>query len=114
MIFPEQAYNKWLHPNSASKQRSASRFFFPTDQRQLVRTLLFEQCGNNLPFLENHDEKRLERFQFAALKLSEGKLEELHGAIALAKADWRDLLVAAGFGDNANAHRAWLPEQTWR
>jgi hypothetical protein len=34
---------------------------FPTDQRQLVRTLLFEQCGNNLPFLENHDEKRLER-----------------------------------------------------
>ncbi len=59
---------------------------------------MFEQCGNNLPFLENVDE-RIERFQFAALKLSEGKLSELDRAIALAKADWRDLLMAAGFGE---------------
>ena len=86
---------------------------FPPGQQQLVRTLLFEQCGNNLPFLENLDEKKLERFQFAALKLSEGRLDELDRAIALAKADWRDLLMAAGFSE-VDAHRAWLPEQTWR
>jgi hypothetical protein len=87
---------------------------FPPDQQQLVRTLLFEECGNNLPFLENLHEKRLERFQFAALKLSEGELDKLDRAIALAKADWRDLLMAAGFGNNVDAHRSWLPEQTWR
>jgi hypothetical protein len=86
---------------------------FPPDQHQLVRTLLFEECGNNLPFLENLDEKRLERFQFAALKLSEGKLDKLDRAIALAKADWRDLLMTAGFEDG-DAHRSWLPEQTRR
>jgi hypothetical protein len=36
-------------------------------------------------FLEALDAKRLERFQFAALKLSEGKLDPLDCAIALAK-----------------------------
>ena len=97
---------------SAETEKPIS-LLFPPGQQQLVRTLLFEQCGNNLPFLENLDERRLERFQFAALKLSEGRLDELDRAIALAKADWRDLLMAADFGE-VDAHRAWLPEQTWR
>jgi len=56
---------------------------FPPNARQLVRTVLFEECGNNLPLLEDLDEKKLERFQFAALKLSEGKLDKLNDAIAL-------------------------------
>jgi hypothetical protein len=87
---------------------------FPPNERQLVRTVLFEECGNNLPLLENLDERKLERFQFAALKLSEGKLDKLNDAIALAKADWRDLLMAAGFGEDIDAHKSWLPAQTWR
>jgi len=86
---------------------------FPPNERQLVRTVLFEECGNNLPFLENLDQRQLERFQFAALKLSEGKLDKLNDAIVLAKADWRDLLMAAGFGD-VDAHKSWLPAQRWR
>jgi hypothetical protein len=87
---------------------------FPPDERQLVRIVLFEECGNNLPFLEDLEERKLERFQFAALKLSEGKLDKLDHAIALAKTDWRDLLMASGFGEDVNAHKSWLPEQTWR
>ena len=87
---------------------------FPPNERQLVRTVLFEECGNNLPLLENLDERKLERFQFAALKLSEGKLDKLNDAIALAKADWRDLLMAAGFGEDVDAHKSWLPAQMWR
>jgi hypothetical protein len=39
-----------------------------------------------------------QRFQFAVLKLSEGKMDKLDEAIELAKVDWRDLLAAAGFG----------------
>ena len=87
---------------------------FPPDEQQLVRTVLFEECGNNLALLEKLDERKLERFQFAALKLSEGKLDKLNDAIALAKADWRDLLMAAGFGEDVDAHKSWLPAQMWR
>ena len=73
--------------------------------------LFVEECGNNVPLLENLDEMRLERFQFAAPKLSEGKLDRLDRANTLAKAEWPDLLIAAGF-EAADAHRSWLPEQT--
>ncbi len=86
---------------------------FPPDQRELVRVILSEECGNNLPFLNDLDEVKLERFQFAALKLSEGDLVKFDEAIALAKRDWRDLLMAAGFGDDVNAHVSWLPERMW-
>jgi len=85
---------------------------FPPDERSLVRAFLSEECGNNLPFLEHHDDVKLERFQFATLKLSEGKLDKLDRAVALAKRDWRDLLMAAGFAEDTNAHMSWLPEQT--
>jgi len=81
---------------------------FPADQRERVRGLLSRECGNNLPLLETFDEEGLERVQFAALKLSEGKLDGLERAVALAKTDWRDLLMAADFGD-PNAHSEWLP-----
>ena len=50
-------------------------------------------------------------FVFAALKLSGGDLGELRSAIRLAKADWRDLLVAAGFAEDVGAHKRWLPER---
>jgi hypothetical protein len=92
------------------RNREAHLASFPPDQQQLVRTLLFEECGSNPPFLGNLDEKRLERFQFAALKLSEAKVDELKGAIALAKADWRALLMVAGFG-NVDAHRCGCPSK---
>jgi hypothetical protein len=86
---------------------------FPPDQRELVRVILSEECGNNLPFLNDLDEVKLERFQFAALKLSAGDLDKFDHAIALAKRDWRDLLMAAGFGEDVNAHASWLPKQMW-
>ncbi|HEY2532393.1 MAG TPA: hypothetical protein VGJ20_31435 [Xanthobacteraceae bacterium] len=43
------------------------------------------------------------------LRLSEGKLDQLEHAIALAKADWRDLLMAAGFEHDVDAHTSLLP-----
>lgn len=85
---------------------------FPLSERALVRSILSEQCGHNLPFMDHVDEAKLERFQFAALKLSEGKLDKLSRAVALAKRDWRDLLIAAGFAEDINVHRSWLPSRT--
>jgi len=53
---------------------------------------------------------QLERFRFAALKYSDGNLPLLQSAVTLAQQDWRDLLVATGFANNVQAHRAWEPK----
>jgi hypothetical protein len=51
----------------------------------------------------------MERWRFSALKLSEGNIEKLSKAIELAKLDWRDLLVSAGF-DAVDARIRWVPK----
>jgi hypothetical protein len=50
----------------------------------------------------------IERIAAAALKKSEGSLEKLEAAMELAARDWRDLLMAAGFGYDVSAHEAWF------
>lgn len=93
-----------------------------TRTRQLVDSLfdpidvdeacfwLEEECGNNLPFCSDSDENHMERIRFAALKLSKGNPHKLLRAIEEARTDWRDLLLAAGFGTDENAHDAWAKE----
>jgi hypothetical protein len=83
---------------------------FALSDREIASRLLAEQCGINLPFLETQDAMGLERYRFAALKLSNGNLDELRRAIELAKTDWRDLLVAADFAHDVHGHKHWLKE----
>jgi hypothetical protein len=52
----------------------------------------------------------MERIRFAALKLSEGDMGRLRAAIDLAKLDWRDLLMNAGFGWSVHVHEKWFPK----
>lgn len=80
---------------------------FPPEQRDEVRRLLEEECGNNLPFCENSDAHALERIRSAVLKISEGDISQLRQAIKLAKLDWRDVLMGAGFGRSVTAHKEW-------
>ena len=94
-------------PLSADTRALVERHFAPAGREAAAR-LLVEQCGNNLPFLEREDAVSLERFRFAALRVAAGDLERLAQAIALARTDWRDLLVEAGFADDPRAHRAWF------
>jgi hypothetical protein len=68
------------------------------------------ECGNNLPFCDEYDELQMERIRFAALKLSEGNINKLLKAIDLARMDWRDLFMAAGFGYDVKAHETWAKE----
>ena len=82
---------------------------FQPGSREPAIELLMHQCGNNLAFCEKSDEFQMERVRFAVLKLSEGDLEKLRKAIKLAQTDWRDLLMAAGFGHDVNAHKIWSP-----
>jgi hypothetical protein len=94
-------------PLSPETRRRLDLLFRPKDRADAVE-LLVKECGNNLPFLEKLDEYQLERFRFAALKISGGDLNKLYRAVELAQRDWRDLLVAAGFGDDVEAHNRWL------
>ena len=85
------------------------RAIFPPTQHAAVAEILQNQCGNNLPFLEKETPEGLERFRFAALKLSEGSMRKLQEAVKMANSDWRDLLVAAGFANSVEAHKGWKP-----
>lgn len=71
-----------------------------------------DECGRNLPFCQDYHPEDLDRFRIAALRLSEGSLDRLREAIELAKIDWRDLLMAAGFGHDTSAHLSWMPDDT--
>jgi hypothetical protein len=83
---------------------------FATEQQAEVGRILVQECGTNLPFLEKADETALERVRFAVLKLSNGNISELRRAVALAKSDWRDALMAAGFGYSETEHKQWAQE----
>ncbi len=95
-------------PLTGRTEQHLSALFSPSD-REEARSLLINECGRNLPMLEQCTPGELERFRFAALKISEGRLDDLKGAIALAKSDWRDLLVSAGFAKDIDAHESWRP-----
>jgi len=81
--------------------------FFTADEEKLVLSLLSEECGNNLPSMERYSDVELERVRFAAIKISNGDINMLKSAIELAKADWRDLLMQAGFASGIKAHDIW-------
>ena len=93
-----------LSKNTIDKIKS----LFPDCSQNQAMQLIMHECGNNLPFCEECDEFEMERIRFAALKLSNGNIEELRKAIKLAQQDWRDLLMAAGFGEDTQAHKKWF------
>lgn len=85
-----------------------SRLFSEHD-REAALTMLTERCGRTLPLMSDASEDGLGRIRIAALKLSRGSLEALEREIKSAHRDWRDTLVAAGFGYDVNAHHHWMP-----
>lgn len=94
-------------PISEETEKRIALLFAP-EERDRVRTMLRDECGTNLPFLHDPAHPEIERIRFAALKLSQGRLDKLEWAVQLAKRDWRDVLVGAGFGEPGK-HQQWLP-----
>lgn len=70
-------------------------------------TLLQEGCANNIPFCEKATPEDMDRIRVATLKVSGGNVAKLEQAVELAKIDWRDLFMAAGFESDINAHNTW-------
>jgi len=85
------------------------KLFPKTDDRETVGTILMEECSDKLPLVSNP--KEIERIQLAVLKLSEGNAGKFLEAASLARLDWRDVLVAAGFGYDVEAHLKWMDEE---
>ena len=95
---------------SANTLQLVRCIFAPGDHAAIIATLE-ARCGSGLPLWASPTPEGLERIRFAVLKLSSGSLPEFERAIATANSDWRDVLVAAGFGSSALAHIHWLNEQ---
>lgn len=90
-------------PLSPRTQHALTALFGP-DERADVKDLLI---GEVPP--PGSTPAGLERVRLAVLKVSGGNLDHLLYAIDLAQTDWRDLLMAAGFGADPNAHKHWHP-----
>jgi len=83
------------------------RRLFDEAEHGVVADVLTEQCGINLPLVAAWTDAEFERLWLAVLKLSDGDLASLRRAVQIAQTDWRDVLVASGFGHSLSAHRQW-------
>ena len=92
---------------SQKTERLLALWFSDDKKRIQARAKLAHECGNNIPSCETSRPEQMDRIRFAAIKLSDGDLEKLDRAIALAKTDWRDLLMAADFGQDIDQHNKW-------
>jgi len=95
---------------SENTLRLVRRIFSPADHTAVIAALE-TRCGSGLPLWVSTTPEGLERIRFAVLKLSSGSLPQFERALAIANTDWRDVLVAAGFGNGLQAHINWLDEQ---
>jgi hypothetical protein len=94
-----------LSPETKDRIR---KIFVESDWLEIEEYLLNE-CGDTLPLVETSYVVLAERIRFAVLKCSGGDYAELKRWVGMAKQDWRDVLVAAGFGNSINAHLEWQP-----
>jgi hypothetical protein len=88
-----------MPPSRNNAFQDVIEYLFDPASRAEAMRLLVRGCGGELAS---------ERIRLAVLRLSNGDLDELRSAITLARTDWRDALVAAGFGDSVTAHTKWL------
>lgn len=88
-------------------QHRLEQLFAPGDRAE-AETLLERECGASQLFIDAKDRETILRVHCAVLKLSAGSLPALREAIRVAREDWRDSLVGAGFGHRVLAHREWM------
>jgi hypothetical protein len=93
--------------SAAVRQRLEMLFAEPA--RTQASELLERECGDGLPMTSHADLDFYDRIRLAVLKLSNGNLDTLRREIENARFDWRDVLVAAGFGSDVEAHSKWMP-----
>jgi hypothetical protein len=78
---------------------------FPQAERVIIQEIMQAECSDKLPLVKTSEQ--IERIQLAVLKLSNGDTDRLLKEIREARRDWRDVLMAADFGSDLNAHLNW-------
>lgn len=91
----------------SSDTEAVIKAMFNVGDQPLVYSLLEIDCGAEVLGCVGWTPKQMERIRFAVLKLGRGDLDSLEKAIRLAKTDYRDLLMHAGFGEDLKAHEKW-------
>jgi hypothetical protein len=86
----------------SARTRDSIEILFHPEDRELACAVLFGDWGSGT--------REIERCQIAALKLSDGNLAKLEEAVKLGRIDYRDLIMAAGFGDDITARLHWQPK----
>jgi hypothetical protein len=99
-----------MTPPLSLRTKQLVEIFFSHKDIAEASQWLEEECGNNLPSCGQQDEYGMERIRFAAIKMSKGNILKLLKAIDEARMDWRDLLMAADFGFDVNAHELWVED----
>jgi hypothetical protein len=82
---------------------------FSSEERSFAEQWLVSEIDEDIPGGISSSMVLLERIRAAAMKCSGGSLTQLASVTSLARQDWRDLLMAADFG-NTRAHEEWLSE----
>jgi hypothetical protein len=88
---------------SPSTRWYVNRLFGPGEAEKAAE-ILINECGSNLPLCKMETPAGMERIRAAVLKLSRGDLDKLIEWVDLAKADWRDVLLAAESNRNTGTH----------
>ena len=84
---------------------------FQSVEHDIVIDTLLKECGDNLPLVNSSYAQLAERIRFAVIKLSKGDIWELNKWVNHSKIDWRDVLMAAGFGNGVEDHLKWWPNE---
>ncbi|MBD3675917.1 MAG: hypothetical protein HUJ26_20605 [Planctomycetaceae bacterium] len=96
----------------SEKTSQAAAVLFSEPVRTRIMTRLLQEVSDNIPWHENSNPERLERIRFSILKLIAEDAAKEDNAFRLAKKDWRDLLMEAGFGHATVEHEKWFQNLT--
>ncbi|MEQ1751607.1 MAG: hypothetical protein ABL974_19450 [Prosthecobacter sp.] len=80
---------------------------FEEPRRSHIASRLVEEVSENIPFCDKHKSEDMDRIRFSVMKLLTEPGQEEDSVFELAKIDWRDLFMAAGFGYTATEHLKW-------
>lgn len=82
----------------------------PPDRAASLARLLSDECSVTLPGVRPEWTELIERIQAGVLRTTRWDPRLIEPRLRLARTDWRDLLMVAGFGESTTAHLPWLEE----
>jgi hypothetical protein len=88
------------------------KILFEEPLRSRLAKRLEAEAAENIPFHNDSKPPDMDRIRFSILKLVADDHSQEESAFELAKIDWRDLFMAAGFASDANEHETWYQNLT--